>query len=189
MYLETERLILRDITQEDFDSWYEILSDPETMKYYPAPYDRAGVQRWVDWTLGNYERYGFGLWALILKETGEFIGDCGVTMQNIHGSQVPEIGYHIHRRFHRKGYGSEAAAKVRDFAFETWDFPALYSYMNSENAASYGVALKNGMRLVDEYTDDAGERLKVYSITREEWQRVRNETQSRTNSHRKNPVT
>ena len=73
MRFETERLILREITQEDFDNWYEILADAETMKHYPAPYDASGVQRWIDWTLNNYAQHGFGLWAVILKETGEFI--------------------------------------------------------------------------------------------------------------------
>ena len=170
MRFETDRLILREITREDFDNWYEILSDPETMKYYPRPYDRAGVQRWVDWTLNNYAQYGFGLWAVILKETGEFIGDCGITMQNIHGQLLPEIGYHIHKKHWRKGYASEAARKCMEYAFHTLSFPAVYSYMNAANAASYGVALKNGMKFIEEYEDEAHELTWVYAITREEWE-------------------
>ena len=86
MILETERLILREYTWADFDRLYEILSDPETMAHYPKPYDAAGVRRWIEWSLDNYEKYGFGLWAVELKETGAFIGDCGLTMQNIDGS-------------------------------------------------------------------------------------------------------
>lgn len=66
MIFETERLIMRKITQDDFNAWKEILSDPETMKYYPKPYDDKGVQRWIDWTISNYKTYGFGLCALIL---------------------------------------------------------------------------------------------------------------------------
>ena len=167
---ETDRLILRLITQADFDDWCKILSDEETMKHYPAPYDAAGVQRWIDWTLNNYSRYGFGLWAVILKETGEFIGDCGITMQNIHGQMLPEIGYHFHKAHWRKGYASEAARKCMEYAFETLHFPAVYSYMTSTNAASYGVALKNGMRFIEEYDDDSDNtRTRVYSMTMEEW--------------------
>ena len=171
MTFETERLILRKITQNDFDSWYEILSDEETMRYYPAPYDRAGVQRWMDWTLDNYSRYGFGLWAVIQKENGRFIGDCGITMQNIHGQMVPEIGYHIHKNYWRQGYASEAALKCMEYAFENYDFPVVYSYMKYDNAASWGVAVKNGMQLIEEYTDPANEMTRVYAITREEWTR------------------
>ena len=168
--LETERLVLRPITQDDFDSWQEILSDAETMKHYPAPYDAAGVQRWVDWTLSNYAQYGFGLWAVTLKESGAFIGDCGITMQNINGRQLPEIGYHIHKAHWRRGYASEAARACMRYAFETLQFPAVYSYMTSTNAASYGVALKNGMRFIEEY-EEAGSGLhRVYAMTREEWQ-------------------
>ena len=169
MLFETERLYLRKITRDDFDSWREILSDPETMKHYPAPYDDAGVWRWVDWTLNNYEKYGFGLWAVILKETGEFIGDCGITMQNINGRELPEIGYHLNKAFWRKGYASEAARKCMEYAFETLHFPAVYSYMTSTNKASYGVALKNGMKFIEEYADGAHGNTFVYAITYDEW--------------------
>ena len=93
--IETRRLILREYTLEDFDGLYAILSDAETMKHYPKPYDKNGTMRWLKWSLDNYEKYGFGLWAIEIKETGEFIGDCGITMQNIDGKTLPEIGYHI----------------------------------------------------------------------------------------------
>ena len=169
MQFETNRLLLRPITQDDFDSWSEILSDAETMKHYPAPYDAAGVQRWIDWTLKNYETYGFGLWAVILKETGRFIGDCGITMQNINGQTLPEIGYHFNKAYWRRGYASEAALKCMEYAFGELNFPAIYSYMTSTNAASYGVALKNGMKLTEEYEDEHGEPHKVYAMTKEEW--------------------
>ncbi|MBE5777239.1 MAG: GNAT family N-acetyltransferase [Clostridiales bacterium] len=169
MQFETERLILRLITQDDFDSWRSILSDAETMKHYPAPYDDVGVQRWINWTLDNYDRYGFGLWAVILKESGEFIGDCGITMQNINGQTLPEIGYHIHKAHWRKGYASEAARCCMAYAFDTLGFPAVYSYMTDSNAASYGVALKNGMKLVETYEDASHVKHRVYAITFQEW--------------------
>ena len=97
MRLETERLILRELTNEDFAAWYEILSDAETMQFYPAPFDEEKVRQWISWNLENYQTYGFGLWAVLLKEENRFIGDCGITMQYIHGQMLPEIGYHIHR--------------------------------------------------------------------------------------------
>ena len=170
MICETQRLRLREMTRHDFDSWAEILCDRETMQYYPAPYDEAGVQRWMDWTLKNYAEYGFGLWAVELKETGEFIGDCGITMQNIHGQMLPEIGYHVNKKYWRSGYASEAAKKCMEVAFGTFRFPAVYSYMSADNAASWGVAVKNGMRLLEEYVDEKQQRTRVYGITREEWE-------------------
>ena len=58
MIFETDRLILRPITQGDFDNWYEILSDAETMQHYPEPFDEAKTKRWIKWNLDNYEEYG-----------------------------------------------------------------------------------------------------------------------------------
>ena len=106
MQLDTERLLLRELTEADHDDLAAILSDAETMKYYPRPYDEAGVRRWLDWTFDNYGKHGFGLWAVTLNETGEFIGDCGITLQPIHGQWLPEIGYHISKRHWRQGYAS-----------------------------------------------------------------------------------
>lgn len=169
MIIETKRLILREYTYEDFDGLYDILSDAETMWHYPKPYDEKGTKRWLDWSLDNYQKYGFGLWAAVLKETGEFIGDCGLTMQNIDGQQLPEIGYHIHKKYWRQGLGSEAARAVRDWAFENTDYESLYSYMKYTNTASYSTAATAGLKRVKEYIDDANEITFVYAITRDEW--------------------
>ena len=170
--LQTERLILREYTLADFDALYAILSDPETMKHYPRPYDEKGTMRWLNWSLDNYQKYGFGLWAIELCESGEFIGDCGITMQNIDGELLPEIGYHIQKRYWRCGYGSEAARGVRDWAFENTDFDSIYSYMTVENVASYATAESIGMKRIKEYVDE-DERLYVYAITRQEWEQIK----------------
>ncbi|MBR5260938.1 MAG: GNAT family N-acetyltransferase [Oscillospiraceae bacterium] len=169
MVIETKRLILREYSYDDFDGLYAILSDAETMWHYPKPYDENGTKRWLDWSLDNYRKYGFGLWAAVLKETGEFIGDCGLTMQNIDGQQLPEIGYHIHKKYWRRGLGSEAAKAVRDWGFENTKFDSLYSYMKYTNTASYSTAAAAGLKRVKEYIDDANEITYVYAISRDEW--------------------
>ena len=171
MQIETPRLLLREMTEADRDALAAILTDAETMKYYPKPYDDAGVRRWLDWTFDNYAKHGFGLWAVTLKDTGEFIGDCGITMQPINGQWLPEIGYHINKRYWRQGYASEAAAACIRVAFERFDFPAVYSYMNAENEPSWRTAMKNGMAFVEEYDAPDGERLRVYRLDRAEWER------------------
>ena len=170
MILETERLILREYTPADFDCLYAILSDPITMAHYPKPYDEAGTLRWLNWNFENYQKHGFGLWAMELKDSGKFIGDCGLTMQNIDGEQLPEIGYHIHKRYWRNGYGKEAAKAVRDWAFENTNFDILYSYMKYTNIASYSTAASAGMCKVKEYPDEIDGILYVYAITRQEWE-------------------
>ena len=171
--METARLRLREYTWEDFDALYAILSDPETMRYYAKPYDENGTRRWISWSLDNYERYGFGLWAADLKETGELIGDCGLTMQNIDGEELPEIGYHIRKDRWRQGLAKEAARTVRDWAFEHLEFDALYSYMNHENLPSRRTAQSNGMHLLKSFKDSHGMYYDVYTIRREEWEHLK----------------
>ena len=93
MRLETERLVLRELTNDDLAAWYAILSDAETMKHYPAPFDEEKVRQWLEWNLENYQNYGFGLWAVILKEENRLIGDCGMAMQCVHGKMLPAITF------------------------------------------------------------------------------------------------
>ena len=97
------------------------------------------------------------------------IGDCGLTLQNIDGEVLPEIGYHIRRNEQGRGYASEAARRCIRYALEERNLPAVYSYMKYDNLASCRVAQKNGMRLVETYPDDRNTFTRVYAITREEW--------------------
>nr|WP_241393563.1 GNAT family N-acetyltransferase [Clostridium butyricum] len=167
--IETNRLIFREYTLDDFDNLYEIVSDPETMRHYPKPFDEERTRGWIEWNLENYKNYGFGLWAVTLKKTGEFIGDCGISIQNIDGELLPEIGYHIHKKYWRRGFGSEAARAVRDWAFENTDYNCIYSYMKYTNVGSYSTAIANGMRKVKEYQDEKNKISYAYAITRDEW--------------------
>ena len=170
--IETERLLLRPYTLSDFDSLYEIMSDPETMQHYPAPYDEEKTRNWITWNLDNYEKYGFGLWAVVLKETGEFIGDCGITLQNIDGEILPEIGYHIHKKYWRRGFAKEAARAVRNWGFRNTQYDIFYSYMKYTNIGSWSTALANGMKKVKEYPDPKNTISYAYAITREEWEKL-----------------
>lgn len=170
MTIETPRLILRQYTMDDLDALYEIVSDPETMTHYPSPFSLEKTRSWIVWNLENYKTYGFGLWAVTRKDTGEFIGDCGITLQNIDGEMLPEIGYHIHKKYWRQGIGKEAARAVRDWAFEHTDYDILYSYMKYTNVASYSTAIANGMHRVKEYADPKNTISYAYAITRQEWE-------------------
>ena len=165
--IETQRLKLRQLVQDDYNNLKAIISDPETMKYYYEPYDDNGVQKWLDWNFGCYKKRGFGLWAVELKD-GTFIGDCGITLQDIDGESVFEIGYHINKLYWRNGYASEAARACKSWFFENTNYNEVYSYMNVENIGSRSVAINNGMSLIKEYFKD-NEHLAVYRITKEEY--------------------
>lgn len=166
--IETERLKLREMSQDDFNNLKAILSDEETMSYYPKPYDDAGIQKWIDWCLACYSKRGFGLWAVELKD-GTFIGDTGITLQKIDGDEVFEIGYHYNKKYWKNGYASEAARAVKKWFFENTDYDEVYSYMNVDNIGSRAVAIKNGMTFIKDYYNDE-EHLAVYKILRKDYQ-------------------
>ena len=75
--LETPRLFLREMTADDFDALYCVLADPGIMQHYPYAFDEERVRDWISRNIARYQRNGFGLWAVCLKDTGEMIGDCG----------------------------------------------------------------------------------------------------------------
>ena len=169
MMLETGRLLLREMNPDDFEALFRVLGDPETMRHYPYTYDGQHVKDWIERNMNRYQNDGFGLWAVCLKDTGEMIGDCGLTLQRINGEMLPEIGFHIRRDCQRKGYAKEAARAVRDWAFRNTDYPALYSYYKYTNEPSFRTAESIGMRFAFEYPDEANGMTHVSVITREDW--------------------
>ena len=168
--LETERLLLREMTDDDFDALKSVISDPENMCYYPKPYDDDGVRRWIAWCKQSYQEKGFGLWAVILKENGKMIGDCGVSMQFIDDKWLPEIGYHLRKDYHRMGIGKEMTRAVKDYFFTHFDYDAVYSYMEEDNLPSYKTAEANGMKFLHFYGPNNEDMYRVYRITRQEWE-------------------
>ena len=167
--METDRLILRNMTENDYDALYQVLADSDIMQHYPYTFDEARVRGWISCNIERYRIFGFGLWAVCLKETGEMIGDCGLTMQVIHGKIKPEIGYHIRKDRQRNGYAKEAATAVRDWTFQNTPFNIVYSYMKGTNEVSSKTAISFGCKQVDEFRDNENEITKVYAISRKEW--------------------
>jgi [ribosomal protein S5]-alanine N-acetyltransferase len=145
--VQTKRLSLREFVPEDFDALALILSDPETMRYYPAPFDRAAVADWIQRNRTRYANDGYGLWAMILNSTHELIGDCGLVCQTVDGVDEIEIGYHVRRDLWGQGYATEAARACRDYGFANLAVDRLISLIRPENLASRRVAEKNGMTI------------------------------------------
>ena len=166
--LETERLFLREMTMSDLDALFAVLGDKEIMQHYPYSFDEERVRSWIERNMKRYTDDGFGLWAVCLKDTGEMIGDCGLTLQNIDGQMLPEIGYHIRKDQQRKGYAKEAAMAVRDWAFQNTEYPALYSYCKYTNVGSFKTAESIGMHFEKEYEDEANKITHVSVIRRDD---------------------
>ena len=147
--LETERLYLREMRPADFAALCKILQDEKAMYAYEGALDDEEVQKWLDRQLSRYQKWGFGLWAVILKETQEMIGQCGLTMQPWKEEEVLEIGYLFQRDFWHQGYAIEAAKACKDYAFEILDVKEVYSIIRDTNTASKRVAIRNGMSKID----------------------------------------
>ena len=155
--LETKRLILRELekhNEKDYKGLSSILQDEKTMYAYEHAFSDEEVQEWFERQLNRYENYGFGLWAVILKENNEFIGQCGLTMQKIdkkiHNSdELLEIGYLFNKNYWHRGFAIEAASACKDYAFNILNAQRVYSIIRDNNTASKNVAIRNNMKIID----------------------------------------
>lgn len=151
MILETERLYLRQMRQSDYLSLCKILQDEEVMYAYEGAFTDEEVQQWLDKQLKRYKDDGFGLWAVILKETNDMIGQCGLTMQDFEDRQILEIGYLFQKAFWHKGYASEVAIACKEYAFEKLNSKEVFSIIRDTNIASQNVAIRNEMMIIDKF--------------------------------------
>lgn len=149
MLLETPRLYLRRINQEDFDSLSKILQDEDTMYAYNGAFSDSETQEWLNRQLARYQKYGFGLWATILKETDEMVGQCGLTMQPWKKEEVLEVGYLFQKSHWHNGYAIEASKACVGYAFQKLHATEVCSIIRDNNIASQNVALRNGMSIKD----------------------------------------
>ena len=166
--LRTDRLRLRKMTMDDANRLLRIFSDQVALRYYPHTKDHEETQKWIEWTLSNYRNYGLGLWIVERRCDGEFLGQCGVVPQELHGALVFEVGYLFVQAFWGQGFATEAARASRDWGFRHTDSRALISLIHPQNAPSARVARRIGMTLQEQIvwherpTD-------VYAISRDAW--------------------
>lgn len=152
MILETNRLFLREMEQSDFNSLCIFLQDFEVMYAYEHAFSNDEVQAWLDNQIRRYKQYGFGLWAIIKKDTNECIGDCGLTYQDFNGKEVLEIGYHLQKKFWHQGFATEVAIACKEYAFNKLNANEVFSIIRDNNIPSQKVAIRNGMKICGEFT-------------------------------------
>jgi RimJ/RimL family protein N-acetyltransferase len=143
--LETARLRLREFAESDVDALLAVLGDPVAMQYYPTPFNRKEVEEWIERNRDRYKREGYGLWAMLLRETNEVIGDCGCFLRDIDGRNDIEIGYHVRRDLWGNSYAPEAAQACMQYAFTQLGVDRVISLIRPENMQSIRVAEKNGL--------------------------------------------
>jgi len=173
MVLTTARLVFRELTHEDLESVAAILQDAETMAVWKGPFTDEAVVAWLDTQLARYAEFGFGLYAAVLRDTGQVIGQCGITWQDIDGVRRREVGYLFNRAFWHRGFAVEAASAMRDWAFNELGTDDVWAQVRFTNLASMNVAIRCGMVIRCSFIKNyGGEDIPHlgFAITRGEWQ-------------------
>ena len=153
----TARLRFREMTDDDLDEMTAVLGAPDSARPASSERTRADAQRWIAWTRRNYAEHGHGLWVLETHD-GEFVGDCGLTIQEVEGEPLVEVGYHVHLALRGQGLATEAALSVRETARAN-DVAHLVAIIRPENLASQRVAQKIGLTLERRVFKNGGDAL------------------------------
>ena len=175
--LQSPRLTTRFFTQDDVPLWTPFFEDVECTEFHPNENNLTPEQRsreWINVTIARYRDNRLGMQALFDKQTGEFIGQCGLIVQDPNGKQEIEIGYHLLRRHWGKGYAIEAAQMFRDYGFEHDFADSLVSIIHPLNVNSKKVAERNGMHLSETSVFFKGKHYDLFRITRKEWEQLKN---------------
>ncbi|RNC89383.1 MAG: N-acetyltransferase [Allomuricauda sp.] len=145
----TNRLLFRKIVPEDFDLWLPFFDHPEATKYWDGipTVPRVACTEQFERIFERYENAMGGMNALILKDTNELVGICGLLIQEVDAAEELEIGYSVLPKYWRKGFAFEAAQKCKQYAFENKLSDSLISIIHVDNLPSRKVAMKNGMHL------------------------------------------
>lgn len=167
----TDRLLIRKLEESNIPAWTEFFINNPSLPYLGIELDKTPEENageWIEWQLKRYKEGRYGHHALVNKDTGEFIGQCGLLTQTVEDKEEIEIGYHILPEFWGKGYATEVVNFFRDFGFEHEKLNKIISVIDIRNIASQKVAEKNGMtrnRQVKYYNLD----VYIYQITRDDW--------------------
>jgi ribosomal-protein-alanine N-acetyltransferase len=142
--IETERLVLRALTPADLDEMATLLGDAEALVLWGAPLDRDGARAWIERNMARYASHGFGRCAVVWRETGELVGDCGLIPTTVEGVDEVELGWITRRSSWGLGIATEAGAAWRDHGLGVLGLERIVSMISAENPASRRVAEKLG---------------------------------------------
>jgi RimJ/RimL family protein N-acetyltransferase len=167
--LTTARLITTFLSLEDVKPWSTFFESTEAIRFLfidalGLPNNEAVAKHMIQKQLDRYAENRYGLQKLIHRETGAFIGCCGLLLQEVNGQMEIEVGYHIFPAYWGQGYATEAAAGFIEFAFNHSQANSIISIIDIQNIASIRVAEKNGLRLVAQTTWVNDELVGVYRL-------------------------
>ena len=165
--LETQRLLLRHLVMSDLDNLFAFYSDPEVVQYIPdAPRSYEETRKELEWFMNGHPKFPeLGLWATIMKETGQFIGRCGLLPWTIDGRNEVEVAFALAKSHWGQGLATEVAEGLVHYGFESLHLSRLICVIEHENQGSIRVATKIGMTFERESRDDYGPFL-IYSMNK-----------------------
>ena len=164
--IESTRLILRKMSEEDVDPVFEMRCDADVMRYIREPQNRHEAANWVKLISSKWESRKVGLCAVILKETNEFIGWCGLWV--LAETDEIEVGYAIAKNHWRQGFAFEAAQAALDYGFTELNLPKIVACANPLNEGSQAVMKKLGMTF-DHIGKYYGKDLVHYTIKKDDF--------------------
>ena len=177
MLIETERLILKPICNTDFNDLKMLLQDKDVMYAYEHPFSEEECKIWFNNQLNRYKQEGYGLLGVFLKENNKFIGQAGITKQNINENMVDEIGYLLKKEYCKKGYATECVKALKEYGFNILNLDKIYSIIRDNNISSQNVAKRNNMiktiTIIKHYYNMDMPHY-VYCITKDEFLKERN---------------
>ena len=170
MQILTPRLLVRPFTFDDAEAYVRIYNDPQMASWlaYELPFNMDDARESLEPDIREIAEYGYGRFAVTLRDSGEVIGRCGIRTLEDQGDRLPEVGYQIRTDQWGYGYATEASRAVRDWGFANHDFPQLFSFIRHDNHASQAVAKRNRYSIWRE-TVRADLAHSIWRITREEW--------------------
>jgi len=154
--IETERLILRELELSDADGMFELDSNPNVHLFVgnrPVKHIEESVE-YIKIVQKQYKEFGIGRWAVVLKETNEFIGWSGIKyiIEEINNHKnFYELGYRFIEKHWGKGYATEAGIAFVDYAFNKMKVEALYAYADAGNEGSRKILEKLGFHFVNSF--------------------------------------
>lgn len=157
------RLTFREMADSDLDDMAALLGDEDVMRYYPLPLTRDEARDWIARNQRRYRVHGFGLWIISRRDSGEFVGDCGLSLQPVDGVAELEVGYHVRTALQGRGYATEAAAASRDFARDVLGAARLTAIINPLNVPSQKVAANIGLTLEKRAIAPGGSEAVIFS--------------------------
>lgn len=153
MVFQTPRLFLRQLTPEDARHFYELNLDPDVIRYTGnLPFESVEHAREFLENYDHYEHFGYGRWATLLRDTGEWIGWCGLKFEEEFGAT--DVGYRFFKKHWGKGYATESARASLKYGFEKLGLKRIEGRAAIANPASIRVLQKIGMQYVKDFIFD-----------------------------------